>query len=214
VIAQTDHRHGTRAGYIAGCRQPCCGDPHRRYQKRSRLRLLREGTQIVPAHRVLARALWWRARGVSLNGICAAAGVGFGTLDELVTGHRDVCLKSTERAILAVTWDDLPDTALCYADLTRLRVFSLMAAGHRLEWICEQVGPGLPLRGKWRTQDRVTVGVARRVLNTYQRAPLDGPNKQVATKARNRGHRHPLAWDDPEVPAMPTDWSPFLEVAA
>src|SRR5690606_5530104 len=98
-----DPRHGTRAGYIAGCRLACCGDPHYRYQKRSRLRLMREGSQIVSGATTLERVAWWDARGVSVNALTDAAGLGYGTLAELVGGERDVCLRSTERGILAVT---------------------------------------------------------------------------------------------------------------
>lgn len=208
-----DPRHGRRAGYIAGCRSECCSEPHRRYQKRSTLRRQREGSQIISAHRVLARTMWWNARGVSLAAICAAAGSGEGTLSEIING-RDTCLKMTERRVLAFGWPDLPDETLIYADMTRLRIYSLMAAGHPLKWITAQVGPGLPISGRWRTQERIALGAARRVMAIYEAAPLSGPSKQTLTAARNRGHRHPLAWDDPGEPGMPRGWNPWAEVAA
>lgn len=208
MIAPSDPRHGRRAGYIAGCRKLCCTEPNFRYQKRSKIRLAREGSQIVPAAPVIERAAWWAERGVSVTGLTGAAGIGDGTLRELASGARDLCLKSTLSAVLAVGWDDLSDRTLCAADLTRARVFSMMAAGHPLDWIVEQVAPGLPIRGGWRQQDRVFVGTARAIQRVYDDAPLEGPSKITASKARNKGHRHPLAWDDPGVPAMPFGWTP------
>lgn len=212
TLPSTDHRHGSRAGYLAGCRDDCCRVPNIRYQKRSRVRRELEGLQTVSSHRLIARALWWNQRGVSAQGITDAAGLGYGTLAEAMSGDRAVCLKSTEAAILAVTWDTLHPRSLCNADLTRLRIYSLMAAGHPLAWIAAEVGDGLPISGRWRQQARVTVATARSVMAVYAAAPLDGPSAQTRAKARNRGHQHPLAWDDPGVPAMPTGWSPYLDV--
>ena len=213
MITASDRRHGTRAGYLAGCRTSCCTEPNFRYQKRSKIRLQREGTQIVPAGPVVDRLQWWIDRGVSPSAVTKAAGVGDGTLRDLLAGHHDLCLKSTRAAVLAVDWDALPDRGLCFADLTRARVHSMMAAGHPLEWICGEAGRGLPMRGRWRNQARVTVATARIVRDIYDRAPLEGPSKITATKARNAGHLHPLAWEDPGVLSMPAGWAPAASAA-
>ncbi len=211
MITENDPRHGRRSGYLAGCREECCTEPNFRYQKRSKIRLQREGTQIVPAAPVVERIAWWAERGVSMSGITKAAGIGEGTIRELVSGERDLCLKGTRNAVLAVGWDDLPDRVLCAADLTRARIYSMMAAGHRLEWIIEQSGNRLPFSGRWRQQDRVTVATARVIQQVYAAAPLAGTSKITASKARNKGHLHPLGWDDPGVPAMPFGWAPAAE---
>lgn len=203
-----DPRHGARAGYIAGCRETCCSIPHGRYQKRSRLRLLREGSQIIPATATIERAAWWAARGVSINALCDAAQLGYGTLAEMVAGERDVCLRSTERGILGVTWNDLDDRALCYSGMTQRRLYSLMASGHTLAWITERVGDGLPISGRWRVQARVTLSLARKVAELSAAAPPLGPSVITATKARNRGHLPIAAWEDPGDPAMPLKWKP------
>lgn len=42
-IAADDPRHGTSAGYIAGCRNECCWRAKQRYDKRRRLELLTTG---------------------------------------------------------------------------------------------------------------------------------------------------------------------------
>lgn len=210
MITPNDPRHGHRAGYLAGCRSDCCRRPNIRYQKRSRVRLQLEGPQVVPAHAVVRRADWWARRGVSGNALANAAGVAPSTLTELIADERDVCLKSTARAILSVRWDHLPDEALCNAELTRVRVYSMMAAGHPLRWITDEAGPGLPFGGRWRHQARVTLATARAVLDLYDRAPLAGPSKITAAKAQNRGYGHPLSWDDPHVPAAPAGWRPVF----
>lgn len=202
-----DPRHGKRRGYVAGCREDCCRNPHLHYQKRSTLRRYREGSQIVSAADVITRIDWWGRRGVGRSAIGKAARLGEGTLAEIMTGERDVCLRSTRAAVLAVSWDDLPANSLCNADITRHRIQSLMAAGHPLSWICERT-PGLSAGGRWRRQACVTVGLARAVDRTYRAAPLDGPSRITLVKARNRGIPHPLGWDDPGDLAMPHNWTP------
>lgn len=208
MITPEDPRHGHRAGYLAGCRADCCRVPNTRYQKRSRIRLQLEGTQTVPAAATTQRVEWWNKRGVTVAAVSDAAGLGYGTLAELARGKRNVCLKSTARAVLSLRWRHLPDRALCNAELTRTRIYSMMAAGHPLTWITSEVGNGVPIGGRWRQQERVAIGTARAVLAVYDRAPLAGPSKITAAKARSRGYGHPLSWDAPQVPAAPDDWAP------
>lgn len=205
-----DPRHGTRAGYIAGCRNDCCRDVHLRYQKQSKLRYHREGTQVVDAAPVVNRLRWWYRRGISRNALCRAADLGEGTLLDVWEGRRSVIYKSNRDKVLAVTWDDLPDNSLAYAELTRVRIGSLMAAGHTLGWIAGNVRD-LSVGGKWREQERVTIRLAKDVRDLYATAPLDGPSKGTATKARKR-YPHPLAWDDDGDLAKPLTWQPHGEV--
>lgn len=206
-MSPDDPRHGLRAGYIAGCRSSCCTEPNFRYQKRSKIRLQREGTQIVSAAPVVERMAWWADHGVTISAIQAASRVGTGTIRELIAGERDLCLRSTRRAVLAVDWHHLHDRTLCGAALTRTRVQSMLAAGHTLEWICSQI-ENLPISGRWRYQERTMVGTARAVLAVYDRAPLEGPSKSTAVRSRNRGYLHPLAWEDPGTLAAPSAWTP------
>lgn len=208
MIAVDDPRHGHRAGYIAGCREVCCFVPHSRYQKRSRLRLLEEGSQIISSAPTMRRVQWWADRGVGLNALCIAAGLGYGTLAEHVAGERDVCLRSTERAIHAVTWDTLPATTLVYSGMTQRRLYSLMASGHTLEWISERVTTGLSTGGRWRKQERMYLSLARSVAIVARDAPAVGPSKMSASKLRKAGHLPLIEWDDPGTPAEPRDWQP------
>lgn len=204
MIAADDPRHGSRAGYLAGCKKQCCRGPHRAYQKAMKYRRHVEGPQIVDAAPTIARLAWWAERGVGHDPIANAANLGGGTLSELSTGERDLCLRSTARATLAVTWDDLSGRALCSADLTRARLHSLQAAGHRFDWVTDQLP--VPLSNRWRNTSRIAVDVARAVADLYRAAPLSGGSLMTQGKARAAGHVHPLAWDDPGTPAEPPAW--------
>lgn len=211
MIAADDPRHGRRAGYIAGCHDECCRPHHLRYQKFSTLRRHREGSQFVDSTRTRIRLGEWARYGVTPHAIGDAANIGDGTVCPIVAHQLDRVRRNTERAILAVTWDDLPDTALVNAGLTRLRIYSAMASGHPLTWITDHVD-GISLGGKWRRQDRVSLGVARAVMELCDRAPAFGPSKHTAAKARNRGYLPLAAWDDPGTPAMPADWLPTTDL--
>lgn len=207
-MSPDDPRHGHRAGYIAGCRDECCSVPHSRYQKRSRLRLLEEGSQIISSAKTMRRVAWWADRGVGINALCLSAGLGYGTLAEHMAGERDVCLRTTERAIHAVTWDMLPPSTLVYSGMTQRRLYSLMASGHTLEWISNEVTTGLSTGGRWRKQQRMYLSLARAVAEVARTAPTDGPSLMSAAKVRRRGHLPLAAWEDPGTPAEPRDWQP------
>lgn len=206
MITATDPRHGERAGYIAGCRQECCRPAHLYYQKRSTLRRHREGPQWVDPAPLITILNNWARYGITPTALAAAAGVSDSTICTVIRENTRVSLK-TLRKVQAVTWNDLPDTALVYADLTRLRVYSLMAAGHTLTWITQN-STFNTISGKWREQTCTTLGVARSIQALYANAPITGTNKQCASKARGRGYPVPAAWDDPPTPAMPHGWKP------
>lgn len=198
-----DSRHGSRAGYVAGCADNCCRPHHLRYQKMSSLRRLQEGAQRIPGTQVREVLDRWALQGVTPYAIAVAAGICDSTLDELHNGRRDQILRSTAQKVINVTEHDLDPYSKVFADLTRQRAYSLMAAGFTLTWI-SQHAPGISPTGKWRTEDKVQVRVARSVRDLYQTAPLSGPSKMTAGKAKANGHRHPLAWDDPSTLAWPT----------
>lgn len=207
-MSPDDPRHGQRSGYVAGCRQECCAVAHSRYQKRARLRALEEGPQLISSACTVKRLQWWADRGVGLDAVRVAAGLGYGTLAEHMAGERDECLRSTERAILAVTWATLPASTLVLAGMTQRRIFSLMASGHTLAWITSQIDGRLPIGGAWRKQERFSLSLARAIADVAANAPATGPSTISATKVRSRGHLPIIAWDDPGTPAEPRGWQP------
>lgn len=169
----------------------------------SSLRRLQEGAQRIPGTQVREVLDRWALQGVTPYAVAVAAGICDSTLDELHNGRRNQILRSTARKVIAVTEHDLDPYSKVFADLTRQRAYSLMAAGFTLGWI-SQHAPGISPTGKWRTEDKVQVRVARSVRDLYQTAPLNGPSKMTAGKAKANGHKHPLAWDDPGTLAWPT----------
>jgi hypothetical protein len=97
-----------------------------------------------------------------------------------------------------VTEDDFAATSKVHGDLTRHRVNSLMAAGHRL------VDMPLNSTGQWRKRAHVSVETARLVRDYYgSHEHLMGPNRHTMARARNAGHKPPFAWDDPGTLAWP-----------
>lgn len=205
-VSPDDPRHGSRIGYNAGCHEACCLTPHTAYQKRSRLRRLREGSQYIPATRVQKRLGWWSQYGVTAHAVSVGAGLSNCTLTAIKGGRVE---RSTERAVLAVTWDDLPGSALVNARLTRYRLYSLMAGGRPLHELDELLPQHRLVGGKWREQDRVRLHFARAVQRVFiELALVPVEAGQTASKARRRGVMVPMAWDDPGLPAMPRGWQP------
>jgi hypothetical protein len=71
-----DDRHGTSAGYIAGCRETCCWRAKQRYDKTRRLELLTTGERrIVPTWRALRRIQALQALGWSVPQIAVQVGL-------------------------------------------------------------------------------------------------------------------------------------------
>lgn len=207
MIAPDDPRHGTRAGYLAGCHEEtCCKRACRIDMKARQLRVMREGPLKVDPEPVRELAEYWAARGLSYTALAAAAGVSSDSVKRSV-GNRLLKIRlTTLNKILAITEDDLLDTSYIYAALTKARVASLMADGQKLKDIVPLVG--LPMEGNWRKYPRVSVRVARAVRDLYRQSPGYGPAIGTASRARNRGSIPSMAWDDPGTLAEPVDWRP------
>lgn len=206
AIAPDDPRHGERRGYLAGCRDDCCRRGCRLDMKARELRVLREGPLKVDPEPIRELAAYWSARGLSYAALASAAGVNSDSVKRAI-GKRLVKVQlTTFKKIMAVTEDDLLDTSLVYAQLTRTRVASLMADGQKLMDIAPLVG--LPMQGNWRENPRLRIGVARAVRDLYQKSPGYGPNIGTANRARNHGALTSLAWDDPGTLAEPRGWVP------
>jgi hypothetical protein len=192
-----DERHGTHAGYIAGCREECCRTARRRAQKLRLLHRLTTGQGcLVPHDTFRAVVDPWLRLGLSPYAIETATGVG-SRIADILRDRSDV-LRTTFDAVVRLTEDDLPGSAKVFTDLTRTRIESLMAAGHRLS--------EMPInsRGQWRSREHVAVETARAIRDYYAAHEFHiGPDRHTAARARNRGARPPLAWDDPGTLAWP-----------
>ena len=213
MIATDDPRHGRRAGYIAGCRETCCSDAHRRYCKQYKLRALKTGSTTVPVSdlrphldRVLER--------MSLTAAASAAGMSSGWLSRVMRGTIQRVHYDTAQALLAITVDKVPDTQYVNAFGAMRRLQSLHALGYSMQRIDELIGGygkqnlDLVARGK-RTQ--ITVAWDRRIRAAWDRHAMTPPTARNhyeqagITKSLARAQRFgwlpPLAWDDIDNPA-------------
>lgn len=197
-----DPRHGSPAGYVAGCRDSCCREARARQTKRRRWLTHRGVPTFHTAEEVAELVRPWRLLGLSDAAILDAAGLdGSHKIRERVT-------HTTFAALAAITEDDLMPDAFVLADLTRCRAYSLMAAGHPLD------GMPLPRTGRWRKSERVTVATARAMREHYAAHEFKlGPSRQIQSRTRNAGHLPPLAWDDPGTLAWPTGQPPRIIAA-
>lgn len=188
-----DPRHATYAGYIAGCRcQPCSRAKRLADTERITYRL-HHGTCRATRADVEAFLDPWLRMGISRSTIAQAVG-----LNPVATNNDGPVNRSTWARLRTFTENLLPDTAKVYADLTRTRIYSLMAAGHQLKDMPINSG------GKWRQREHLTVGQARAIRTHFEAHQLDvGPALHTANRAKNAGHVPPLAWDDPGTLAWP-----------
>lgn len=205
-----DPRHGTYSGYQAHVAagettvrcEPCLA-ARRRHDKRNRLRIARGIPALVDGQLALDAVHPWLQMGIAPSVLDACIGHATGgIMVRLVSGDiSSVRLQSLVK-LRAITEDMLPDSAYVHADLTRYRVYSLMAAGHR------QRDLGVPPTGRWRTNPRLLIGLARHVRETYRRLEQQtGACATTATRARNSGYLVPAGWDDPGTLAWPQDCS-------
>lgn len=202
MLPETDVRHGTSAGYIAGCRDECCRIPRMRQQKATRLRVHRGLPTYYTAEQVQAAVKPWRHLGFSSAAILEAAGL---NNDHAFNGSA--VLVSTYTKLITITEGDFADNKTVWSDLTKRRIFSLMAAGHQLS--------DMPInsKGAWRDRDRTRVGIARAIRDYYAANEFKiGGHTQTATRARNAGHKPPMSWDDPGTLAWPLNMTKMEKV--
>ena len=200
-----DPRHGTNAGYQTHWRegeQACepCKAAKRRRQKLNRYDTHR-GVPMKYTADTLENVIGpWLRMGIPPSSIATAAGFenqrGSNILHVLHV--RGNIRRGTLKAYAQVTEDDFPDHTYVYADLTRQRIFSLMAIGHPLTSM--PVNP----RSTWRYRKHVRAGTARAIRDFYRQHEFQiGTSKITQSRALNAGHKPPLSWDDPGTLAWP-----------
>lgn len=202
-----DPRHGSNAGYLTHYRdhepvcQPCREARHRMRKRNAFARY--RGEQILYGAPELAAVLSpWIAMGLTNSAIAVAAGMCDQTTTRITAALKGdgPLRRETFRRLASITEDDLAPNASVYSDLTRRRIYSLMAAGHRLKDM------PVNMSGQWRKKDRVAVHAARAVRAHYQLHEFSmGPDPHTMARARNAGHNPPLSWDDPGTLAWPKE---------
>ncbi|HET7326973.1 MAG TPA: hypothetical protein VFJ14_06755 [Nocardioidaceae bacterium] len=204
-MSPDDPRHGTNAGYLAHWHdhEPVCDacDVARfRFRKRVHLERLSGVQMLYTAEEVRTLLRPWLAMGITPTAIATAAGMDTQRGGRIASVLREngIVRRGTFQRLAAITEDDFADGAPILAALTQQRIFSLMAAGHRLN--------AMPINnnGHWRTRERLNIGTARAIRDYYRAHEAKvGPDRHTMTRARNAGHLPPLAWDDPGTLAWP-----------
>lgn len=205
MITPDDPRHGTRAGYQAHRKAKedaceACLRGRAREDKTVRYDHHRGVRMEYTPDEVYALLEPWLAMGLSYGAIGNAAGLG-GThgsrLSERIAERRPF-RRVTYQALAAVTEADFHGSATVDADLTKTRIYSLMAAGHTL------ISMPILATGKWRANRHITVEQSARIRDHYAaHEHTTGPSVHTQNRARRAGHLPPVAWDDPGTLAWP-----------
>jgi hypothetical protein len=161
-----DARHGTRTGYVKGCRCQPCTDANRVAQA-SRDQRARSGgpsTDLISAARARGHLRILTGQGASQKGLARAADLNVKTIVDILEGQRTRIQPDTERIVLAITMNDVrqshaPGTLVPAAPTWRL-INDLVARGWPKSWIAREAGLGNTLQLK---TDQVTAGNAQRI---------------------------------------------------
>lgn len=100
-----DPRHGTLAGHAAGCRDTCCGDAKRRYDKRRKWEALQGLARLVPSLGTRRRVRALQALGYSVPAIASEASLPAKTVLDLC--YRSDRVRAETANAIAATYERL-----------------------------------------------------------------------------------------------------------
>lgn len=194
-------KHGTAAGYVAGCRQECCRSARRAYNQHKRRQIAygrwNPWGDIDAVRTHIARL---RASGMTQARIAAAARIASSHVSNIARGTGAVS-RQTAEAILAVRAAQEVDAGYVPAELVRRRIQALACLGWGAPDLARE--SGVSARGLWYVRKRtwVQAAVYRKVAAAYDRMSMTvAPESQYTTRIRARAASlswlPPLAWDD------------------
>ncbi|WP_193315417.1 DEAD/DEAH box helicase [Nostocoides sp. F2B08] len=169
-----DTRHGTRTGYVKGCRCQPCTDANRHAQsaRDQRSRAGGPSTDLVSAARARGHLRILTGQGATQKGLARAADLNVKTIVEILEGDRTRIQPDTERIVLAITMNDVRQSyapgTLIPAAPTWERITDLVERGWPKSWIAREAGLGNSIQLKI---DQVTAGNAARIAQLH--AQLD-----------------------------------------
>ena len=182
-----DARHGTRTGYVKGCRCQPCTDANRHAQaaREQRSRAGGPSTDLVSAARARGHLRILTGQGATQKGLARAADLNVKTIVDILEGDRTRIQPDTERIVLAITMNDVhqshaPGTHIPAAPTWQL-INDMVARGWPKSWIAREAGLGNSIQLK---TDQVTAGNAQRIAELH--AQLDGITPPL------RRHRTPM----------------------
>ena len=218
------HEHGTRLAYVCDhCRCPACTDANRLEARRRRTAIAYgTWTGLVDASPSRTHIAELRVGGLSLQGIAALSGVGYGTLARIVYGDpsRDQSPTTQVRSATARRLLQIPTETVRVTDRSRVtsgasrrRLQALAALGWPFPALAVRLGRSPGNLRRTLTTRTVTVASARTIAELYEALrdtapPTRTPAEITAagntrTQARLAGWLPPLAWDDIDVDPDP-----------
>jgi len=147
-----DSRHGTRTGYVKGCRCDPCTEANLADHQARTARAAAGGptTDLVSAARACGHLRILAGQGAQLKPLARACGLNVKTVEEITKGERSRILPSTERILLEVTLADVraaanPGTRVEAAPTWAL-LDDMVARGWPKSWIARELGLGAALQ--------------------------------------------------------------------
>lgn len=206
--------HGSRRGYDQGCRQRCCRDARRVYERARRRAHLYGRPPLVDVTAARRHVGDLITAGFPAKRIAAAAAVPGTTVWRLMATPPllDRLRRDTAEALLAVTPDRLAPTGAVRVSAvgTRRRLQGLVALGWSQRRIAARLGIPANNLPRWLRGDAlVSAAVAEQVRVLFDELcwslpPTGTPaEKRAASRAKRiaaqYGWAPPLAWDDDSI---------------
>lgn len=173
--------HGTRTGYVKGCRCPDCTCANRAQQRESaRRRAAGEPTTTrVDPGRTRDHLKSLIAKGATQNEISRASGMKRNTIAQILSGKTKRILWETEKSLCAMTLEDTKAAAgagtLIDAAATWKLLDDMIARGWTKDWISRELGSNSALQLR---RDVVTAASAAKVEDLARRLGDRTPMKR------------------------------------
>lgn len=205
-----DPRHGTRAGYLAGCRSENCTRAHTRWMKAYKLAAERNGgrTQIDPAP-IRAHILTLLSR-MTLGGIAALSGSSASHLRNILDGQHPTMRADLAARLLAISIDTPSGSHHVDPTGARRRLQALALLGFGFERLARMVDDcsAFNLREiAYGNRTRITSDHEQAIRVVFDRLVRDGrpyaPSNRheragaarIIQRAQRAGWVSALAWD-------------------
>lgn len=167
-----DARHGTRTGYVKGCRCAECTAANRRKEVERSARAAAGGptTDLVDAARARGRLRHLVAQGAEHKSLARACGLNVKTIAQIISGETKRILPETEQAIRALSLAGVraaaaPGTRVPAGPTWEL-LDDMIARGWPKAWIARELGFGNALQ---LSTDTVTAANADKVAELAER---------------------------------------------
>lgn len=224
-----DPRHGSNAGYVAGCRLQCCREARLAYtrqrldntmvrdrdraieadRKRRRAYALANGEHVgrvdaapIVAHVRALLALGWSTEAIAvLHGNMTRAAV-----RKIAAGWQQYAYGETAKLLdlpLSVhVPDTIPDTTIVPKLGYNRRREALLALGHTNTTIADEIAKTLGRPQRPATNQRLQAWRWRGMAAAFESLCMTpGESRKTRLRAQQFGYLPPLAWDDIDDPA-------------